>query len=145
MRIAVASDHAGWALKQVVLDHLRARGFTVDDLGPEDCARVDYPDYGEQVARAVAGGAADLGIALCGTGIGMSMTANKVPGIRAALCNEIYMAKMSRRHNDANVLCLGGRVIGPEVALEIVNVWLAEQFEGGRHAGRVAKINRLDG
>ncbi len=144
MTIAIGSDHAGFPLKQVVKSWLEEHGYEVDDLGTYDTKSVDYPDYAAAVAHAVAEGKADRGILICGTGIGMSMSANKVPGIRAALCTDVYTARMSRRHNDANVLCMGARVIGPGVAESIVEAWLSEEFEGGRHARRVGKINALD-
>ncbi len=144
MTIAIGSDHAGFPLKQVVKLWLEEHGYEVDDLGTYDTKSVDYPDYAAAVAHAVAEGKADRGILICGTGIGMSMSANKVPGIRAALCTDVYTARMSRRHNDANVLCMGARVIGPGVAESIVEAWLSEEFEGGRHARRVGKINALD-
>ncbi len=144
MTIAIGSDHAGFPLKQVVKSWLEDHGYEVDDLGTYDTKSVDYPDYAAAVAHAVAEGKADRGILICGTGIGMSMSANKVPGIRAALCTDVYTARMSRRHNDANVLCMGARVIGPGVAESIVEAWLSEEFEGGRHARRVGKINALD-
>ena len=144
MTIAIGSDHAGFPLKQVVKLWLEEHGYEVDDLGTYDTKSVDYPDYAAAVAHAVAEGKVDRGILICGTGIGMSMSANKVPGIRAALCTDVYTARMSRRHNDANVLCMGARVIGPGVAESIVEAWLSEEFEGGRHARRVGKINALD-
>ena len=144
MTIAIGSDHAGFPLKQVVKSWLEEHGYEVDDLGTHDTKSVDYPDYAAAVAHAVAEGKADRGILICGTGIGMSISANKVPGIRAALCTDAYTARMSRRHNDANVLCMGARVIGPGVAESIVEAWLSEEFEGGRHARRVGKINALD-
>jgi len=144
MTIAIGSDHAGFPLKQVVKSWLEEHGYEVDDLGTYDTKSVDYPDYAAAVAHAVAEGKADRGILICGTGIGMSISANKVPGIRAALCTDAYTARMSRRHNDANVLCMGARVIGPGVAESIVEAWLSEEFEGGRHARRVGKINALD-
>ncbi len=144
MRIAIGSDHAGYSLKQALIPWLREKGHEVEDLGTHGTESVDYPDYAKLVAHAVAEGRADRGILICGTGIGMSMTANKVPGIRAALCTDPYMSRMSRRHNDANVLCMGGRVVGVGLAEAIVEAWLEEEFEGGRHARRVGKINATD-
>jgi ribose 5-phosphate isomerase B len=144
MKIAIGADHAGFPLKQAVKSWLEEHGYEVEDLGTYDTEPVDYPDYAAAVAHAVADGKADRGILICGTGIGMSMSANKVPGIRAALCTDAYTARMSRRHNDANVVCMGARVVGVGVAESIVEAWLAEEFEGGRHARRVSKINALD-
>ncbi len=144
MKIAIGADHAGFPLKQAVKSWLEEHGYQVDDLGTYDTSSVDYPDYAAAVAHEVAEGKAEYGILICGTGIGMSMSANKVPGIRAALCTNAYTARMSRRHNDANVLCMGARVVGVGVAESIVEAWLSEEFEGGRHARRVAKINALD-
>jgi ribose 5-phosphate isomerase B len=139
MRIAIGSDHAGFALKQSLLQHLRTK-VKVKDFGVFAEKRADYPDIAFKVAKAISRGEFDRGILICGTGIGMSIAANKVGGVRAACCNDVYLAKMSRRHNDANVLCLGGRVIGGGLAWEIVSVWLAEEFEGKRHKRRVEKI-----
>lgn len=142
MRIALGSDHAGFNLKSEILRFLQDRGHDVVDLGVESVDdRADYPDYGRAVAEAVAGGVASLGIVVCGTGIGVSIAANRVPGVRAALCTDTYMARMSRQHNDANVLCLGQRVVGVGLGLEIVTAWLGAVFEGGRHARRVAKLD----
>ncbi|HIQ05198.1 MAG TPA: ribose 5-phosphate isomerase B [Anaerolineae bacterium] len=141
----MGSDHAGFSLKQEVVAWLEAQGYEVSDLGIDSLESVDYPDFARPVAEAVAAGKADRGILICGTGIGMSMTANKVPGIRAALCTDPYMARMSRLHNDANVLCMGGRVVGVGLALDIVETWLATEFEGGRHARRVGKIMQMEG
>ena len=146
MHIAVASDHAGFSLKQVIVDHLRSRlgEGQVLDLGPGDTQRVDYPDYAARVARAVVAGQAELGVLVCGSGIGVSIAANKVPGARAALCHDDYTARMARAHNDARILCLGSRVIGESVALSAVDAFLSATFEGGRHADRVALIAALE-
>jgi ribose 5-phosphate isomerase B len=140
--IAIASDHAGIALKSELGRQLRERGLAVEDLGPEDPSSVDYPDYAHLLARAVADGRVERGILICGTGIGMSMAANRHPGVRAALCHDAYTAEMARRHNDANVLCLGARTIGVGVAEQVVRVFVDTPFEGGRHQRRVAKIER---
>ena len=140
MKIAIGSDHAGLALKNRVRDRLRECGHAVEDAGthaPDSC---DYPDFAHAVAAAVQHGEVDRGILVCGTGLGMSMAANRHHGIRAALCNDLYAARMGRAHNDANVLCLGARIVAPEYALEIVGVFLREPYEGTRHARRVAKI-----
>jgi ribose 5-phosphate isomerase B len=144
MIIAIGSDHAGFKLKQAVVEHLRRGGHQVNDLGPADEQRVDYPDFGERVARAVAQGEAERGVLCCGSGLGMAMTANKVAGIRAAVLHHNWEAEMSRRHNNANVACFGGRSMGEEVVFAALDVFLRTEFDGGRHDGRVAKINALD-
>ncbi|MBE0466420.1 MAG: ribose 5-phosphate isomerase B [Candidatus Desulforudis sp.] len=144
MRIAVASDHGGFKLKQEVLEYLRSRGIAVQDCGTFSEDSVDYPDVVLPVAEAVAGGEYDRAILLCGTGIGVSMVANKVPGVRAAVCSDTFSARHSRAHNDANVLTLGERIVGPGLAREIVAVWLETGFEGGRHARRVDKITAVE-
>jgi RpiB/LacA/LacB family sugar-phosphate isomerase len=140
MRFALGSDHAGLALKERMAARLRELGHEVADLGTHTDEPVDYPDYGFAVGEAVAGGRADRGLLVCGTGLGMSYAANKVQGIRAALCTSPEMAEMSRRHNDANVLVLGGRTTPPEDAARILEAWLSSEFEGGRHERRVRKI-----
>ena len=146
MRVAIGSDHAGVALKSEIVDYLRRSGAAHHDFGTVDGQSVDYPDVARDVARAVAAGDYDMGIAICGTGIGASIAANKVPGIRAALCKESYSARMSREHNDANVLCLGARVTGSELAMEIVRVFLTTSFSGEeRHARRIGKLSSMDG
>ncbi len=140
LRIVAAADHAGRPLKDALVVHLRERGHEVEDLGTHDDASVDYPDFAHRLAaRAVADGDL-LGLLVCGSGVGMSIAANRHPGIRAVVCSEPYSAQMARRHNDANVLCLGARVVGVGLAAEIVDGFLAAAFEGGRHARRVAKI-----
>jgi ribose 5-phosphate isomerase B len=138
--IVLASDHAAIGLKDELVRVLRARGETFRDLGPFDDSSVDYPDFAHLLVREILDGRARRGILICGTGIGMSMAANRHPGIRAALCHDAFTAGMARRHNDANVLCLGARVIGSGVADQIVEVFLDTDFEGGRHQRRVAKI-----
>ena len=140
MRVFIASDHAGVDLKERVLELIREAGHDVRDLGPTDSSSVDYPDFGHKVAAAVVAGEAKAGILICGTGIGMSMTANRHPGVRAALCHDAFTAEMARRHNDANVLCIGARVIGVGVAEQMVGVFLNTSFEGGRHQRRVDLI-----
>lgn len=142
-RLAVGSDHAGFQLKQALLTHLRARGHQVTDLGVDAPERCDYPDYAARVAGAVAAGDADLGVLCCGTGIGMAMAANKVHGIRAAVVSDTFSAHATREHNDANVLCVGERVVGVGLAIDIVDAFVDTEFEGGRHAARVAKIMNL--
>jgi len=141
MHIAIGSDHAGFSLKQEIIDLLEQLEFSYQDFGCYDQSPVDYPDVGRAVAQAVARGEYDRGILICGTGIGMSIVANKVRGIRAALCHDTFSARNSREHNDANILCLGGRVIGRGLAREIVQVWLNSDFSGQeRHKRRVEKI-----
>lgn len=143
-RVAVACDHGGLDLKILLVGKLREGKYEVQDLGVQSPDSVDYPDYALAVARAVARGNADLGILLCGTGIGMSIAANKVPGIRAALAGDEFSARMAREHNDANVLCLGGRVLGPDRAVAILWAWLDARFEGGRHQRRIDKIHAAE-
>ena len=146
MRIAIGSDHAGYGLKTAIAEIVRGWGYEVEDLGSrEGELGVDYPDYARAVAQAVARGDYDRGILICGTGLGVSITANKVPGVRAALCHETYTARMSRSHNNANVLCMGGRVVGVGVAEEIARVWLETSFSGvDRHQRRVDKIRAVE-
>lgn len=139
--IALASDHAGYALKAQLVAELRADGHDVLDLGPDSEASVDYPDFGDKLAAAIADGRASLGIAICGSGIGISIAANRNPAVRAALCTSGLMARLAREHNDANVLALGSRIIGIEVARDCVTEFLKTKFAGGRHAGRVAKLS----
>jgi RpiB/LacA/LacB family sugar-phosphate isomerase len=143
MPIAIGSDHAGFELKKAILQHLEQNQIEYLDLGVYAPERADYPDYGFKVGREVASGRCRMGIAICGTGIGISITANKVKGIRAALCCSEYMAEMARKHNDANVLALGGRVLAPELAIRMVDIFLQTEFEGGRHADRIEKLHRL--
>ncbi len=138
--IVIASDHAGVELKARLVAAARAAGREIADLGPTDTSSVDYPDFAHRVAAAVAAGEAERGVLICGTGIGMSITANRHPGVRAALCHDAFTAEMARRHNDANVLCLGARVTGAGVAEQVLTVFLATGFEGGRHQRRVARI-----
>lgn len=144
MRIAVGCDHVGFLLKRAVVEHLERRGYTVVDLGTNSAARTDYPVYGKAVAEAVASGACSLGVVLCGTGVGISIAANKVPGVRAVVCSEPYSALLSRRHNDTNVLALGARVVGENLALMILDAFLEGEFEGGRHRARVDMLDALD-
>ena len=143
--IAVGSDHAGYALKEQLAGELRDLGHEVLDLGAHSSERVDYPDFGAAVGRAVVGGDAELGLCACGSGIGIAMAANKVPGVRAATVHDVTSARLTRQHNDANVICLGERLIGPEVASEALRAWLDAEFEGGRHTGRIDKLSGLDG
>jgi ribose 5-phosphate isomerase B len=138
--LAVASDHAGLALKEGLKAVLTRLGVTFVDLGTQSEASTDYPDYAHAVASGVSTGRYSRGLLVCGSGIGMSMAANRHRGVRAALCTDPYAARMSRQHNDANVLCLGSRIVGAGLAEEILQAFLAGEFEGGRHSGRVAKI-----
>lgn len=143
VRIAAGSDHAGLQLKRELVGILRGLGHEVDDLGTHEAGSCDYPDYAVRVARAVADGEAVWGLLVCGTGLGMSMTANKVAGVRAAVVSDSFSARMARLHNDANVLCVGERVVGPGLAREILDAWLGASFEGGRHQRRVDMIDGL--
>jgi len=143
--IAVGSDHAGFELKEAIRKYLESLEITVKDFGTFSIDSVDYPDYAFAVASAVAKGEFERGILICGTGLGMSIVANKVKGIRAAECTTPYLAEMSRRHNDANILTMGGRILSVEEAQKIVRVWLETPFEGGRHQRRVDKIHHLTG
>lgn len=144
MHVSVGSDHAGLNLKRTLIEALLAAGHTVEDVGTHSAASCDYPDFAVAVARHVAAGAAERGLLVCGSGLGMAIAANKVPGVRAVTVSDTFSAHASREHNDANVLCLGERVVGAGLATDILNVWMRASFEGGRHAGRVAKINALD-
>lgn len=144
MRVALGSDHGGYELKEAVRKHLEAQGLEVQDLGTHSTDSVDYPEYGFAVGNAIIKGEADLGIAVCGTGLGISMAANKIKGIRAALCTETFSARMAREHNNANVLALGGRVVGVGLALDIVDIFLKTEFAGGRHSRRVDKISEFE-
>ncbi len=144
MRIAIGSDHAGFHLKQDVLEFVKELGHEVADKGAAGTDSVDYPDFARYVCAALIDGEADLGILVCGTGLGMAIAANKVPGIRAVTCSDTFSARCSREHNDANVLCLGERVIGAGVARDIVAAWLATAFLGGRHQRRVDKIHQIE-
>lgn len=145
MKIAIGADHAGVRLKEDIKQQVIALGHEVEDLGCHCSDSVDYPDYALKVCYQVVSGQADRGILICGTGIGMSIAANKVPGIRCALVSDLFSAKATREHNDTNVLALGERVVGPGVALEIVKVWLETEFsQGSRHEGRVSKLKSIE-
>jgi ribose 5-phosphate isomerase B len=137
VKVAIGCDHGGIELKNTVVSVLNKLGHVVDDQGCNSADSVDYPNFARSVSSLVKEGKCQCGILICGTGIGMSMAANRVPGIRAALCNEMFSAKMSREHNDANILCLGARVIGPGLAAEIVRTWMTSEFAGGRHQRRI--------
>ncbi len=145
MKVAIGCDHGGIDLKEAVIETLKGLHLDVIDMGTHDRNSCDYPDFAQTVAQAVASGECERGVLICGTGIGMSIAANKVAGVRAALCNEIFSAKMTRAHNDANILCMGARVVGPGVAQEITHAFFTGTFEGGRHTRRVEKIAALEG
>ena len=142
--VALGADHAGFQLKEALKGWLIEHGYQVVDHGTHSAESVDYPDYAAQVGEAVADHKVERGVLVCGTGIGMTIAANKVPGVRAALCSDIYTARMSREHNDANVLTLGGRLMGPEMALDILKMWLETDFAGDRHRRRIGKIADLE-
>ncbi len=144
MKIAIASDHAAFELKEKIVQHLKELGHEPMDFGVYDDASVDYPDYGVKVGKVVSDGEYERGVLLCGTGIGMSITANKFPGVRATLVYDNYTARMSRLHNDSNILVIGGRTTGISTAFDIVETWLTTPYEGGRHERRLKKISDLD-
>lgn len=144
MKIAIGCDHGGYELKQAVVKHLEEKGYEVADYGCYGPESVDYPVYGEKVGRAVAGGECELGVLICGTGIGISLAANRVKGVRAAVCSEPYSAEMTRRHNNANIIAFGARVVGEGTALTIVDAFLGASFEGGRHARRVDMLEAIE-
>ena len=144
MRIAIGNDHTAVDLKNIIVDYLTELGYDVINLGTDSRESCDYPVYGEKVGRAVADGHADLGIAICGTGVGISLAANKVKGVRACVCSEPYTAKLSRMHNNSNVLAFGARVVGDELAKMIVKEWLDAEFEGGRHQRRVDMLMEIE-
>lgn len=143
MKIALGADHGGFELKEKVKTHLIKNGYEVLDLGTNSCDSVDYPEFGHAVGNVVAEKKAEFGIVICGTGIGISIAANKVAGIRAALCTNTTMARLTREHNNANILAMGGRIIGDVLALEMVDVFLTTEFQGGRHVKRIDKIETI--
>ncbi|HFQ8798980.1 TPA: ribose 5-phosphate isomerase B [Clostridioides difficile] len=144
MKIAIGSDHVGIELKLTIIEYLKELGHEVEDFGPYSSERTDYPVYGKKVAEEVATGNFDKGILICGTGVGISIAANKVKGIRAIVCSEPYSAKLSHEHNNTNILAFGSRVIGSELAKMIVKEWMDAEFEGGRHANRVKMIEDIE-
>lgn len=144
MKIAIGCDHGGYQLKQDIAAYLEKKGYTYQDFGTHNTESCDYPDIALLVAQAVAGGEFDRGILICGTGIGIGIAANKVKGIRAALCHDTFSAHACREHNNANILTMGQRVVGPGLALDIVDIWLHTEFEGGRHQTRVEKIQKIE-
>lgn len=143
-RIAIGSDHAGFSVKEIIRKYLETSGYSVSDLGTSSEESVDYPDYGKAVGERVVSKQADLGIAVCGSGIGISIAANKVPGVRAALAHDVNTARLAREHNDANVLALGGRIVTGEAAIEMVQVFLSTAYLGGRHQHRLDKITAIE-
>ena len=143
MKIAIASDHGGFLLKEAIKFHLKEKGYEILDLGTDSEESVDYPVYGKACGEAVASGEAERGIVCCGTGIGISIAANKVKGIRAAVVTNEFMAEMTKRHNDANIIAFGGRVLDAETAIRLTDIWLDAEFEGGRHQRRVDMLNEI--
>ena len=144
MRIVMASDHGGFELKEYIKSYLLGKGYDILDIGTNSEESVDYPDYGKNAGLKIINGEADLGIIMCGSGIGISIAANKVKGIRAALCHDIYTAKMCKMHNNANIMVMGGRIVGKGLAIEMVETYLNTEFEGGRHQKRVDKIHEIE-
>ncbi len=144
MKFYIATDHAGYNIKDFVKEYITSLGHEIIDLGPDISKRVDYPDFGRKCAEAVRDDKGSYGIVICGTGIGISISANKIPGIRAALCHDAYTAAMARAHNDAQILAFGERVVGKGVIESMIDAFINTEFEGGRHAGRVEKINAID-
>ncbi len=143
MKYFIGTDHAGFEVKPFVIEYLQKKGIEVEDLGTYSAESVDYPDYAHKVAQAVLDNPGTMGILICGTGIGMSLAANKHKGIRAALCHDYYTAEMARRHNNANILCFGARIVGKGEIESILEAWLTHEFEGGRHQRRVEKIDNF--
>ena len=144
MKIAIGNDHTAIELKNIIKEFVEEKGYEVIDLGTNSTESCDYPIYGEKVGRAVADGQADLRIAICGTGVGISMAANKIKGIRACCCSDSFSCEYTRRHNDANALCMGGRVVGAGLACQLVDIFLNTEFEGGRHQRRIDKLTALE-
>jgi len=142
--IAIGCDHGGYELKNHIINYLKGQGIELKDFGTYDENSVDYPDIAEKVCKSIVAEECEKGILVCGTGIGMSIAANKIKGIRAAMCTDVYSAKMTKQHNNTNVLCLGGRVTGRELAFLICDTWLSEEFLGGRHQNRIDKISALE-
>ncbi len=143
MKLVIGSDHAAYELKEAIKEKLTGEGHEIIDVGCDSTESVDYPKYGHAVGRAVASGEAERGIAVCGSGIGISIACNKVPGIRAALCTSVEMAEMCRRHNNANVVCMGARMISQELAFDIIDTWMTTDFEAGKHLRRINEIEDI--
>lgn len=144
MKLGIGSDHGGYELKEIIKEHLESKNIQYIDYGTDSLESVDYPEYGKAVAEGVMNGECDRGIVVCGTGIGISISANKVKGIRCALCGDTFSARMSREHNDSNMLALGARVVGRGLAIDIVDSWIESEFEGGRHSIRVNKMMEIE-
>ncbi|MGE5588771.1 MAG: ribose 5-phosphate isomerase B [Clostridia bacterium] len=144
MKVIIGADHLGFGLKETIKSHLRDKGIEVVDAGTYDTNPVDYPDVAHAVAKRIASGELDRGILICGTGIGMAIVANKVPGVRAAQCHDVYSAERARKSNNAQIMTLGALVVGPELAKKLVDAWLESEFQGGRSGPKVEKINRID-
>lgn len=144
MKIAIGSDHGGYELKELIKKHLQEKGFDIKDFGTDSTASTDYPDFARAVGEAVVAKDFERGILVCGTGIGISIAANKVPGVRCALVGDCFSAKATKEHNDANIIALGARVVGSGLALQIVDTWLSAEFEGGRHQNRIDKITEIE-
>ncbi len=144
MKIAIASDHGGYALKEIIKDHLQGKGMEIKDFGTDSEESCDYPDFAQKLGEAVVAGQYDGGILICGSGIGMSISANKIPGVRCALLGDCFSARATREHNNANIISLGARVLGPGLALDIVDTWLGAEFQGGRHQRRIDKIENIE-
>lgn len=144
MKLAIGSDHVGIELKPIIIEYVKELGHEVEDFGPHSTERTDYPKFGKKVAEEVANGNFDGGILICGTGVGISIAANKVKGIRAVVCSEPYSAKLSKEHNNTNIVAFGSRVVGSELAKMIVKEWLDAKFEGGRHANRIDMISNIE-
>ena len=144
MKIGIGNDHVAVELKEIIKEHLEAQGYEVVDFGTNSTERFDYPISGYKVGKAVAAGEVDRGVLICGTGVGISLAANKVHGVRAVVCSEPYSAKLSREHNNTNIVAFGARVVGPELAKMIVDEWLAAEFQGGRHARRVEMLSEIE-
>ena len=145
MKIAIGNDHAAVELKNIIKEHLEAQGHEVINVGTDTNASCDYPVYGEKVGRLVASGEAEAGVLICGTGVGISIAANKVKGVRACVCSEPYTAKLSKMHNNSNIIAFGARVVGSEMAKMIVDTWLETEYEGGRHQRRVDLLDAIEG
>ncbi|MDN5331460.1 MAG: ribose 5-phosphate isomerase [Tepidanaerobacteraceae bacterium] len=144
MKVIIGSDHFGFDLKEVIKEHIESKGIEVVDIGVYDKTPVDYPDIGVALAERIASGEFERGILICGTGIGMAIVANKVPGVRAAVCHDVYSAERARKSNNAQVMTMGAQIVGPELAKKLVDVWLESEFQGGRSLPKVEKINKID-
>lgn len=144
MKVIIGSDHFGFDLKEVIKEHIESKGIEVVDIGVHDKTPIDYPDIGVALAERIASGEFERGILICGTGIGMAIVANKVPGVRAAVCHDVYSAERARKSNNAQVMTMGAQIVGPELAKKLVDIWLESEFQGGRSLPKVEKINKID-